>query len=104
VTAVAPPLALPTKDPSAAVQMSADVVQFAMTNKEAAEAAAKLGYRKTNDRCHGQAVFTNGRLFISADVDGHNGGVWKMADSPENLRSKKTRMGTYDANLNRVGD
>ncbi len=34
----------------------------------------------------------------------HNGGVWKMAKSPEALNSKNTRMGTYDANLNRIGD
>ena len=33
-----------------------------------------------------------------------NGGVWKMADSVSNLGSKKTRLGTYDANLVRIGD
>ncbi|QSX07314.1 hypothetical protein JYG23_04555 [Sedimentibacter sp. zth1] len=27
-----------------------------------------------------------------------------MADSFKNLSSKKTRMGTYDINLNRIGD
>jgi len=27
-----------------------------------------------------------------------------MAKSPEKLNSKDTRMGTYDAELNRIGD
>ncbi|WP_230491899.1 toxin C-terminal domain-containing protein [Lysinibacillus sphaericus] len=42
--------------------------------------------------------------YISIDQDGHNGGVWKGADSIKNLGSKKTRSGTYDAELNRIGD
>lgn len=43
-------------------------------------------------------------LYISANIDGHNGGVWKMADSVANLGSKNTRLGTFDANLNKIGD
>ncbi|MFP4355264.1 MAG: toxin C-terminal domain-containing protein [Phycisphaerae bacterium] len=31
-------------------------------------------------------------------------GVWKMAESVEGLRNKNTRMGTYDSDLNRIGD
>ncbi|WP_237712661.1 toxin C-terminal domain-containing protein [Pectobacterium brasiliense] len=42
--------------------------------------------------------------YITPDVDGHNGGFWKGADSVKNLGSRKTRSGTYDANLNRIGD
>ena len=49
---------------------------------------------------HGQAVFYNPKTktYITRDVDGHNGGVWKMFDK------KGNRLGTYDANLNRIGN
>ncbi|RHJ56962.1 hypothetical protein DW116_13270 [[Ruminococcus] lactaris] len=41
----------------------------------------------------------------SADGSGpHNGGGWKMGKSPQELNSKSTRLGTYDGNLNRIGD
>jgi RHS repeat-associated protein len=46
---------------------------------------------------HGQNVFTDGRRFITRDVDSHSGGVWKMFD-----RAGR-RIGTYDANLTRIG-
>jgi hypothetical protein len=60
---------------------------------------------------HGQPIYQEvGRnFFISPDVgsgDGggaHIGGVWKGAASAAGLRSKTTRMGTYDANLNKIG-
>jgi len=42
-------------------------------------------------------------MYISPDADVHSGGTWKMADSVENLRSVKTRMGTYNADLVRIG-
>ncbi len=38
------------------------------------------------------------------DVDKHNGGVWKGADSVKKLGSRRTRSGTYDMDLNRIGD
>jgi RHS repeat-associated protein len=81
-----------------------------MTSSEATKAAKALGFERTNYRSHGQPVFTDGKKFISPDVgsgDGsgsHNGGVWKMAKTPEALNSKDTRTGTFDAELNRVGD
>lgn len=75
-----------------------------MTTKEADAAAKELGFQKTNYRSHGQPVYKKGNKYITPDTDGHNGGVWKMADSVENLGSKSTRMGTYDKNLNRIGD
>lgn len=56
---------------------------------------------------HGQPVYKHPKknLFISPDVDGHNvSNGWKMADSIRNLGSKKTRLGTYDADLKRIGD
>jgi len=46
---------------------------------------------------HGQEVFFDGRRYITRDVDSHIGGVWKMFD-----RAGR-RVGTYDANLNRIG-
>ncbi len=79
-----------------------------MTTKEATEAAKKLGYDKVNEKSHGQPVFKNAKnkkpKYITPDVDMHNGGVWKGADSVKDLGSKSTRLGTYDANLNRIGD
>lgn len=50
------------------------------------------------------------KTYISQDIgsaDGsgpHNGGGWKMGKSPQELNSKSTRLGTYDGNLNRIGD
>jgi hypothetical protein len=43
-------------------------------------------------------------LNITPDIDGHNGGIWKMGKTIKDLNSKSTRMGTYDKNLNRIGD
>ena len=73
------------------------------------EKATELGYSKTNERSHGQPVFVNKKAprdlrYITPDVDGHNGGYWKAADSVKSLGSRSTRSGTYDANLNRIGD
>ena len=45
-----------------------------------------------------------GPKYISPDADDHSGGAWKGASSIANLASKKTRSGTYDAELNRIGD
>jgi hypothetical protein len=75
-----------------------------MTKLQATEAADKLGFEMTNYTSHGQPVFRSGNRYITPDVDGHNGGMWKMADSHKALGSKTTRMGTYDAELNRIGD
>jgi len=73
-----------------------------MTNAQAKEAASRLGYnQEVKDpgfNSHGNKVFTNGENFITADRDMHSGGVWKMFDSAGN------RLGTYDANLVRIGD
>ena len=74
------------------------------TTKEATEAAKALGFEKTKEFSHGQPVYKKGNKYITPDVDSHNGGVWKMADSVKNLGSKNTRMGTYDIYLNRIGD
>ena len=84
-----------------------------MTAKESAAAAKELGFEKTNYRAkNGEPIYYNKKTktYISQDIgsgDGsgpHNGGVWKQAKTPEGINSKKTRMGTYDKNLNRIGD
>ncbi|MDO4907795.1 MAG: toxin C-terminal domain-containing protein [Neisseria sp.] len=75
------------------------------TDAEAAKAAEKLGYIKTNYRTrNGAAVFKKGNSYISRDVDGHSGGTWKEASSPEKLNSDKTRNGTFDENMKRIGN
>jgi len=74
------------------------------TDKEAAEQAKKLGFKKISERSHGQAVYRKGNRYITRDVDSHSGGAWKMANSVRNLRSKSTRMGTYSRDLKKIGD
>lgn len=75
------------------------------TDAEAAKAATALGYTKTNFRTKsGAAIFKKGNSYISRDVDGHNGGAWKEASSPEKLNNKSTRNGTFDINMNKIGD
>jgi Novel toxin 21 len=82
-----------------------DPIKGPVTPTEAKELAEELGYAKTNHRSHGQVVYRRGKSFISRDVDGHNGGVWKEASSPEGLVSKTTRNGTFNADLTvRLGD
>ncbi|MET4560545.1 hypothetical protein ABIA69_001689 [Lysinibacillus parviboronicapiens] len=81
------------------------------TDKEADVAAEILGYKRVPGvKSHGRAVYTNGKEYISPDTprkttgSTDNGGVWKKANSPEDLFRKETRKGTYDKNLNRIGD
>jgi RHS repeat-associated protein len=74
-----------------------------------AQRARQLRYIKINERSHGQPVYLNSRApfkirYITPDVDKHNGGFWKAADSVKSLGSKRTRSGTFDENLNRIGD
>jgi RHS repeat-associated protein len=68
-----------------------------LTNKEATQLSQKLGYDKeVTDppfKSHGAKVFTNGQNYITADQDGHNGGVWKM------FNKAGDRIGTYNADL-----
>ncbi|WP_350019838.1 SAR2788 family putative toxin [Priestia flexa] len=74
----------------------------------AKEAAKDLGYTEVKGQySHGAKIFYNKKgspKYISIDQDGHNGGAWKGASSIKNLGSKKTRSGTYDAELKRIGD
>jgi RHS repeat-associated protein len=82
------------------------VCPLPVTHQEQAEA---LCYKKTNYRSHGMVVYMNPKApgnikFITPDIDQHNGGYWKGADSVRNLGSRNNRSGTYDAKLNRIGD
>lgn len=79
----------------------------------AAAAAKDLGYTLVeNQYSHGAKIFEAGKkatkakrpAFISIDQDAHSGGTWKGASSIKNLGKKSTRSGTYDAELNRIGD
>jgi len=75
-----------------------------ISGNEASAAAAKLGYeerippQKAPFNSHGQSVFRSGNKYITPDLDSHSGGVWKMFDR------SGVRLGTFDANLNRIGD
>jgi RHS repeat-associated protein len=78
-----------------------------MTTKEATAAATELGYQRViGQYSHGQPIYYNSKTktYITPDIDSHNGGKWKMAKSIPGLLSKGTRLGTYDENLNRIGD
>ncbi|MEU9624099.1 toxin C-terminal domain-containing protein, partial [Streptomyces sp. NPDC048155] len=63
--------------------------------------AGALGYRtripaqRAPFNSHGQVVFSNGKNYITPDVDGHNvSDGWKM------FNRKGQRIGTYDPDLN----
>ena len=81
-----------------------EIAAKCLKGKNAFKAAKNLGFskrippQKVPFNSHGQPAFQNGKKFITPDVDGHNGGTWKMFDA------KGNRLGTYDSNLNRIGD
>lgn len=58
------------------------------TNKDAAIAADELGFQKTNYTSNGQAVFKKDGLYITRDVDGHNGGGLESCWECEEFRVK----------------
>lgn len=100
----------PLKYQAGAVNIRLTAPAFANT-AEATAAAEALGYMKVEGQFSKsrQPIYRNNKTdsdlrFISPDVGSglgsHNGGVWKAADSIPNLRSKQTRSGTYDADLN----
>ena len=85
---------------------------YYQTDVEAFEAAKKLGYTtKQSGGRNRPAIFINPKTgkVISRDTgsgDGggsHVGGVWKQADSIDKLGSNKTRNGTFDANMQKIG-
>ena len=42
--------------------------------------------------------------YITRDRDDHSGGAWKGAQTIKDIRSRSTRMGTYDEQLRRIGE
>ncbi|MGE6612548.1 SAR2788 family putative toxin [Peribacillus sp. NPDC076916] len=78
------------------------------TSEAVAKVVAKeLGYAPTNHLSKKAVVYYNKKgkpKYIVRDRDSHIGGVWKGASKPEHLASKKTRSGTYDIDLKRIGD
>ena len=82
-----------------------DLAYLALKGKEAQEAAKSLGFdqrippQKAPFNSHGQPVYSNGKNYITPDIDSHNvTNGWKMFDR------KGVRIGTYDSNLNRIKD
>ena len=68
------------------------------------EEAKALGYdrrippQKAPFDSHEQPVYSNGRNYITPDVDSHKGGVWKL------FNHKGKRVGTFDENLKKIGE
>lgn len=80
-------------------------VMFSLKGKDAQNAAAVLGFdrrvpaQKAPFNSHGQPVFTDGKNYITPDVDSHNvTNGWKMFDR------KGRRTGTYNDKLKRIKD
>ncbi|MEK4036536.1 toxin C-terminal domain-containing protein [Paenibacillus sp. FSL L8-0493] len=91
-----------SKDKVLKTQVSGKALR--LINKETDMLAEYLGFTKTKLKIKDKPVYKNGKLYIVQDLDSHIEGIWKMATKPEYLASKDTRLGTYDALLNRIGD
>lgn len=67
--------------------------------KNVAENDIPKDFKETKEfgKKHGQKVYKKGNKYYSKDVDGHNGGVWKVF---EKSGGKLKRIGTADKNLN----
>jgi hypothetical protein len=90
-----------------AVKYSDEVVEFTQgTGEKALKIIAQIpaGFKRLKERIKKQKIFSNGKTYISPDADGHNGGVWKAAKSIEDLGSKETRLGTFGADMKKIGD
>lgn len=62
------------------------------TEKEAREIVTKLGYKETNYTIYGAKVYKKGNSYIVRDLDSHNGGAWKEADSVKIYLANKQEM------------
>ena len=86
---------------------SEDITFTQGTGKNAKKITTSIpeGFKKIKERTkNNMPIYKKGKEYISPDRDGHNGGVWKKAKSIEDLNNRKTRLGTYDENLNKIGD
>lgn len=86
---------------------------YYQTASKATTAAKEAGFHPVRGRrIHNKIVYYNSKTkkYITRDVgsgDGkgsHNSGVWKMANSIDELGNKNTRLSTYDANFKKIGD
>jgi hypothetical protein len=61
--------------------------------------AAKHGMKEVKEfgTKQGQKIYQKGKRYYSYDVDGHNGGVWKVF---EKVGGNLKRIGTADNDLN----
>jgi hypothetical protein len=87
-----------------AATLRATAEPFFKTSKEAEKRALELGYVRTSSLSEKEVVFEKNGFFITRDRTGHNGGAFKGATSVLKLGQKKTRRGTFDENLVRIGD
>ncbi|WP_222860836.1 toxin C-terminal domain-containing protein [Aliarcobacter cryaerophilus] len=91
------------QEQGSSIYLASDKAVF-KTEKEAKEVAKQLGYIETNYTVKGAKVYKKGNSYIVRDLDNHNGGAWKEASSVKELSNKNTRNGTFDKDLNRIGD
>jgi hypothetical protein len=75
----------------------------ALSTSQAADLARYLGYTRTNVIVKGERVFSRGGSFIVQDTTSHSGGIWKLANSVNALKTKSSRVGATDALLNILG-
>ncbi len=73
-----------------------------LTSSQAAQMADRVGFRATSQFSKGQRIFTDGKRYITQDIDSHSGGLWKMARTIDGF-GLRSRLGTYDYDLNRIG-
>ena len=69
----------------------------------------RAGAAHGREMSHHSAVFKregNGSYprHVTRDRDDHSGGAWKGAQTIKDIRSRSTRMGTYDEQLRRIGE
>lgn len=78
---------------------SAKATTFADDATKGVKTIVPKGFKQTKEfgYQHGQKVYKYKVKYCSKDVDGHNGGVWKVF---EEVSGELKRIGTSDENLN----
>ena len=76
-----------------------DLTQNMTQANEAQSEELPDGFKETKEfgKQHGQKVYQKGNKYYSKDVDGHNGGSWKVF---EKQGTRLKRLGTADKDLN----